>query len=383
MKRVSNLYHKVYDIDNINKMCDLVCSKVKNKEKAEKFMLYKSEHIINIRNKLMSKNLDFSKYSIFLITDPKCRVIMSQSIEDKVINHLVAKYLLVDVYENIYTNSMCATRKGKGSSYGIHLLKTYLNKIKYKYTNFYYLKIDIKKYFYNIDHNILKSILSHKIKDKDALEVLYKIIDSTNNKYINKRIDNLKNNRIHYLKDNHLIREVEEIPLYKYNKGCSIGNQTSQAFGLIYLYEFNHYLKERLHLKYVINYMDDFIIIHEDKDYLNYCLKQIRKYLCDNLKLGLNEKKTRIDNIKNGIDFLGYRFIIKNNKVIMKLRNRVKKNFKKKVKFLNELILNNYISKKEFKNLLSSYKGLLINGVLCQVVLVDKKLMINELYIEG
>ena len=365
MKRVSNLYHKVYDIDNINKMCDLVCSKVKNKEKIEKFMLYKSEHIINIRNKLKLKNLDFSKYSIFLITDPKCRVIMSQSIEDKVINHLVAKYLLVDVYENIYTNSMCATRKGKGSCYGIHLLKKYLNKIKYKYTNFYYLKIDIKKYFYNIDHNILKSILSHKIKDKDALEVLYKIIDSTNNNYINKRIDNLKNNRIHYLKDNHLIREVEEIPLYKYNKGCSIGNQTSQAFGLIYLYEFNHYLKERLHLKYVINYMDDFIIIHEDKDYLKLCLKQIRKYLYNKLKLELNEKKTRIDNIKNGIDFLGYRFIIKNNKVIMKLRNRVKKNFKKKVKWLNELnelILNNYISKKEFKNLLSSYKGLMMYG---------------------
>ena len=362
MKRISNIYHKVYDIDNINKMCDLVCSKMKNKEKAEKFMLYKSEHIINIRNKLMSKNLDFSKYSIFLITDPKCRVIMSQSIEDKVINHLVSKYLLVDVYENIYTNSMCATRKGKGSSYGIHLLKTYLNKIKYKYTNFYYLKIDIKKYFYSIDHNILKSILSHKIKDKDALEVLYKIIDSTNNNYINKRIDNLKNNRINYLKDNNLIREVEEIPLYKYNKGCSIGNQTSQAFGLIYLYKFNHYLKERPHLKCVINYMDDFIIIHEDKDYLKLCLKQIRQYLFNNLKLELNEKKTRIDSIKNGIDFLGYRFIIKNSKVIMKLRNRVKKNFKKKVKYLQELFVNHYISNKEFKNLLSSYKGLLMYG---------------------
>ena len=362
MKRVSNIYHKVYDIDNINKMCDLVCSKMKNKEKAEKFMLYKSEHIINIRNKLMSKNLDFSKYSIFLITDPKCRVIMSQSIEDKVINHLIAKYLLVDVYENIYTNSMCATRKDKGSSYGIHLLKKYLNKIKYKYTNFYYLKIDIKKYFYNIDHNILKEILNKKIKDKDALEVLYKIIDSTNDNYINKCIDNLKNNRIHYLKDSNLIREVEEIPLYKYNKGCSIGNQTSQAFGLIYLYEFNHYLKERLHLKYVINYMDDFIIIHEDKDYLKLCLKQIRQYLFNNLKLELNEKKTRIDSIKNGIDFLGYRFIIKNSKVIMKLRNRVKKNFKKKVKYLQELFVNHYISNKEFKNLLSSYKGLLMYG---------------------
>lgn len=67
MKRVSNLYHKVYDIDNINKMCDLVCSKVKNKEKAEKFMLYKSEHIINIRNKLISKNLIFLNIVFFLL----------------------------------------------------------------------------------------------------------------------------------------------------------------------------------------------------------------------------------------------------------------------------------------------------------------------------
>lgn len=362
MKRVSNIYQKVYDIDNINKMCDLVCSKVKNKEKAEKFILYKSEHIINIRNKLMSKNLDFSKYSIFLITDPKCRVIMSQSIEDKVINHLVAKYLLVDNYENKYTNSICATRKDKGASYGIKLLKNYINRIKYKHTNFYYLKIDIKKYFYNIYHNILKEIINRKIKDKDALEVIYKIIDSTNDNYINRRINTLKNNRINYLKDNNLISEVEEIPLYEYNKGCSIGNQTSQAFGLIYLYEFNHYLKEKLHFKQVINYMDDFIIIHEDKDYLKLCLKQIRKYLFDNLKLELNEKKTRIDSIKNGIDFLGYRFIIKNNKVIMKLRNRTKKKFKKKVKHLQELFKNNYISKKEFKNLLSSYKGLLMYG---------------------
>lgn len=108
--------------------------------------------------------------------------------------------------------------------------------------------------------------------------------------------------------------------------------------------------------------MDDFIILHEDKDYLNLCLKQIRKYLFDNLKLELNEKKTRIDSMKNGIDFLGYRFVIKNNKVIMKLRNRVKKNFKKKVKCLKELILNNYIRKKEFKNFLSSYNGLMMYG---------------------
>lgn len=362
MKRVSNIYYKVYDIDNISKMCDLVCSKVRNKEKAEKFMLYKAEHIINIRNKLISKNINFSRYNIFLITDPKCRVIMSQSIEDKVINHLTAKYLLVEVYENIYTSSMCATRINKGSSYGINLVKKYLNEIKYKNSNFYYLKLDIKKYFYNIDHDILKDILNRKIKDKDALDVLYKIIDSTNYIYINDRIKKLKNDRIKYLDNFELIKETEEIPLYEYNKGCSIGNQTSQAFGLIYLCDFNHYLKEDLHLKYVVNYMDDFIIVHEDKKYLNYCLEKIEKYLTNKLKLELNINKTKINGIKNGIDFLGYRFIIKNNKIIMKLRTRVKYNFKRKIKNLMMLVNSDYINKKTFYKWLSNYNGLLKYG---------------------
>lgn len=359
MKRVSNIYYKVYDIDNISRMCYLVCSKVRNKEKAEKFMLYKPEHIINIRNKLISKNLNFSRYNIFLITDPKSRVIMSQSIEDKVINHLIAKYLLVDVYENIYTNSMCATRINKGPSYGINLVKKYLNEIKYKNDNFYYLKLDIKKYFYNIDHDILKNILNRKIKDKDALEVLYRIIDSTNSTYINDCIKKLKNNRIKYLDNLELIKETEEIPLYEYDKGCSIGNQTSQAFGLIYLCDFNHYLKENLHLKYVVNYMDDFIIIHKDKKYFNYCLEKIEEYLINNLKLELNINKTKINGVKNGIDFLGYRFIIKDNKIIMKLRTRVKNNFKRKIKNLMILVNNNYIDKETFYKWLSSYNGLL------------------------
>ncbi len=73
-----------------------------------------------------------------------------------------------------------------------------------------------------------------------------------------------------------LIKEVKEIPLYKYGKGVALGNQTSQAFGLIYLYEIIHYIKEKLHIKYIINYMDDFVIIHHDKNYLKYCLEKIK-----------------------------------------------------------------------------------------------------------
>ena len=192
--------------------------------------------------------------------------------------------------------------------------------------------------------------------------MLYKIIDSTNSTYINDCIKKLKNDRIKYLDNLELIKETEKIPLYEYNKGCSIGNQTSQAFGLIYLCDFNHYLKEDLHLKYVVNYMDDFIIVHEDKKYLNYCLEKIEKYLTNKLKLELNINKTKINGIKNGIDFLGYRFIIKNNKIIMKLRTRVKYNFKRKIKNLMMLVNSDYIDKKTFYKWLSSYNGLLKYG---------------------
>ena len=77
--------------------------------------------------------------------------------------------------------------------------------------------------------------------------------------------------------------------------------------------------------------MNDVLLIHEDKEYLKYCLIEIDKIL-KKYKLEFNIKKTRIDNIKNGIDFLGFRFYIINNKVIMKLRNNTKKRFKKKIK---------------------------------------------------
>lgn len=362
---MNNLYKDACNIDNIINKTNKICTTVKNKNKIDRFESYKAEHIYNIKKRLDNRDLNVGKYNIFMITDPKCRIVMAQDIEDKIINHLIAEYVLVKVYESIYTNSMCATRIGKGTLYGVKLLKKYLIEMKYKYSNFYVLKIDIHKYFYKIDHEILKSILKKKIKDKDSLNILFSIIDSTNEEYINKEIVKLKESRIKYLRNsnlldkNKLIQEVRDIPLYEYGKGVALGNQTSQAFGLIYLYEFNHYLKEKLHFKYCINYMDDFVIIHQDKEYLKKCLVLIEKELKEKYSLELNLNKTKINSIKNGIDFLGYRFYLKNNKVILKLRTRTKKKFKRKVNNLNILYKYNLINKKMFHCGIASYKGIL------------------------
>lgn len=188
-------------------MTDVVLNNVKDKKKVDRFESYKMEHVINIKNRLDNRNFRFDNYNIFMISDPKYRIVMSQNIEDKIINHLVAKYILVDVFDNCLVDSSVATRVGKGTSYGIKLLLKYLNKLKGK--NFYVLKVDISKYFYSIDHDVLKGILEKKIKDKDALDILYSIIDSTNKEYINKCISILKNNRINTMSDKNKINELK------------------------------------------------------------------------------------------------------------------------------------------------------------------------------
>lgn len=368
MKRVSNLYSSVTNIDNIIHMTNKILSRTRNKKKVELFEKHKIEHICNIKRRLDNRDFRFGKYNIFMITDPKARIVMALELEDKIINHLIAEYILVKVFEPKYTDNICATRIGKGTGYALKLLREHINAIKKEHDNFYVLKIDISKYFYRIDHNVLKKILSEKIKDKDAINVLYKIIDTTNDDYVNNDIKKLKDNRIKYFNSHNikdkdkLIAEVNKIPLYERGKGVALGNQTSQVFGLIYLYKFNHYLHEVLHLKYVINYMDDFVIIHSDKKYLRYCLKEITKKLHNEYKLDINIRKTKINNIKNGVEFLGYRFFLKNNKLVVRVKNTTKRKFKTRIRELKLLYDNCLITKWEFNKFIASYKGILMNG---------------------
>ena len=276
--------------------------------------------------------LTFIKYNIFLIREPKLRIIMSQNITDKIINHLVAKYFLVNVFDKSFIDTNVATRIGRGTHYGLIKVKKCLNEIKFK--------IYISKYFYNIDHDIVKELIRRKIKDKDVLNIIDSIIDSTDSDYVNFCINKLKEkeiNRINNLKisdkeKNLKIEEINNIFLYLYGKGFPIGNMTSQLVAILYLNELNHYIKEILGIKYYVRYMDDGILIHEDINYLKYCLSRI-KIILSKYKLNLNFKKTEINSIKKKLDFLGYRFVIRDNKIIMKVRNDCKKALRRKLNY--------------------------------------------------
>lgn len=332
MKRINNIYSKICDFETIMDMYKEVKRTVKNKSKIIRFEEFKTYNINNIYNTLNNKTYIPGKYNIFLIKKPKYRIVMAQNISDKIINHLVAKYLLVDVVEKSLINENVATRTGRGTHYGIKLLKNYLIKLS-KEKEIYALKIDIHKFFYSIDHEILKKLLEKKIKDKNALDIIYKIIEGTNNEHINKTIKQYKEKEIRFINNQtiknkeKLIKQVEIIPYYEFNKGLPIGNMTSQILAIFYLNEIDHFIKENLKIKYYIRYQDDMIMLSTNKKYLIESLDKIKNKI-EKYKLKTNNKTQIINVSKNGVDFIGFHYYVKNRKIIMKLRNSTKTKLK-------------------------------------------------------
>ncbi len=323
----------VVDIEKLNKVYLDIKRNTKHKEKLFMFELFYNSNVCNIKNILESDLYSHGYYNIFLISDPKCRVIMSEKLIDKIVNYYISEYYLKEnIFKRLISTNI-ASREGKGSGEGIKLVKGFINSLKLN-GNVYVLKCDIRKFFYNIDHDILKEKLLNLKLDSEIEKILFNIIDSTNKTYVNKNI--LKYNN-------------KDITLYKYNKGLPIGNMSSQILALYYLNDIDHYIKEKLRIKCYVRYMDDFLLFSNDKDYLKKCLYYINIEL-NKLKLNLNSK-TNIYNVNNGFSFLGYTFILKNKKLIIKICNKTKRRIKKKIKYMNDKSISSYKGYFKYSNL--------------------------------
>lgn len=301
MKRKNNLYEKCLKIDNIISCYNDLTKSIKNKRKVDDLKNYKSAYIYKSYSTLLNKNYVPGKYNMFYIYEPKKRLIMAQNTFDKLINHIVSKYILMPSITKCLIDTNVASRIGYGTNYGLKIYYKYRNICDYKYNEYYVLKCDIRKFFMNINHDILKCKINKKIKDKDSLNILYSIIDS-----------------IEY--------------------GLPIGAMTSQIFAIYYLNDLDHYIKEVLKIKYYVRYQDDFILIHESKYYLKECLIKIKKFL-NKEKLELNDK-TKIYKNTDNMNFIGRK---KNKKICNKYRIKRKLKIKEKLYKENKIELINLV----------------------------------------
>ena len=355
MKKVyDNIYDKYITYDNVLSVWNTVRKTCKNKRAIYRFSVNCASNIYAICSVLKNRRYKPYQYRLFLIFEPKPRLVMSQSIQDKIVNHFVAKYYLLPYLEPKLIDSNVATRNNKGSSYADCLLKKYINSIRMQNSNkeIYCLKMDISKYFYNIDHNILLNMLEEDIKDRDVLNLIKAILKETNKPYVNEKIINLNN------------KYQTEIPLYKKDVGLSIGAMTSQFLAIYYLNDLDHYIKEVLKCNYYIRYMDDFLILDVNKDKLKR-IKLILSNMIEKLNLQVNPK-SNIYSLNQGFSFIGYQYKTENNKFIVKLRNKTLKKIRKRLKILYDK------DRLKYYRSLGSYYGYLKKVIDEDVVFVMK-----------
>ena len=177
MKRKNNLYENTYKMENILDAYNEVCRNTKNKRKVRNYKEYKCIYISRIYETLKNRTYEVGPYNVFTIYEPKQRRIVSQSLHDKVINHLVSREILMPSVIPCLVDENIASRKNMGTNKGIKLANKYRKICNIKYKRYYILKCDISKFFASIDNYKLKEKLKKRIKDKDALKIIFNIID--------------------------------------------------------------------------------------------------------------------------------------------------------------------------------------------------------------
>ncbi len=304
MKRINNIYENCYNINNILLSFDEVIYKTKNKKEVNKALSLKPIYIYNAYNVLKNRIYAPGDYIHKIIYEPKKRDIYYQNIFDKLINNIVCRNILIPCLEPSLINTSVASRKNMGTHKGLKLYFEYRRIMNKKYKKYYILKLDIKGYYKHISKEVLYKKVCNKIKDKEALKIIYNIIFS-----------------------------------FK-ESGISIGNMSSQIFALYYLNEIDHMIKEEFKIKYYIRYQDDFILMHNNLENLKKVLNVLKKELL-NINLEINNK-TKIYSNKDNMIFLGVNKFGKRKIKFNKIKN-IKKSY------MNEnLNLNHYIFLKKY-----------------------------------
>ena len=310
MTRIGNLYDQICSIENLQladekARKDKLCSHgvIKHDRNRE-------QNIIRLHEMLKKGTFKTSKYDIFFIYEPKEREIYRLPyFPDRIVHHAVMN-VLEPIWVSIFTADTYSCIKEKGIHAAAKKLKTVLR--KNPHDTKYCLKLDIKKFYPSIDHDILKQIIRRKLKDKRLLSLLDEVIDSAD--------------------------------------GVPIGNYLSQYFANLYLAYFDHWIKEVKGIKYYFRYADDIVILHSNKMYLHRLLKEMETYLADNLKLQIKNNWQVFPVASRGIDYVGYVFFHTHTR----LRKTIKKRLCRRWAKINK---RKVITEKEFKQCISPWWG--------------------------
>lgn len=310
-----------------------------------KFNIMALENLCVMKRQLMERTYQISPYSEFIVSEPKRRVVKSGSFRDKVLQHCLCDYVLLPRMKDIFITDNYAGQIGKGTLFGLNRLSENLSKFYAEHgCNGYILKCDITKFFYSIDHDLMKRCIRKYFDDEGIQWICNLFIDSTE------------------------------------GLGLPLGNQCSQVFALMYLNGMDHRIVNKMGCNYYGRYMDDFYLLSESKEYLQSCLSGIQNHLA-RLKLTLNSK-TEIVPMKKGIRFLGFHtYLTEDGKVIRKLTGDHKRQIKKHLRRDAALVKEGRITRKKFNEKYAAIKNHLSHGN-CYKLIQSLDQFVESLFIE-
>ncbi len=294
--------------------------KYKYKKEALKFAMDEVYNLLQLKAEIENGTYKFSGYINFKVTEPKVREINAPHYRDKIVQ-LAINNVLKQIYQPKFIYDSYACLDNKGTHACVKRIYYFMRKAKWEYGDeATIVKIDIKKFFYSIVRDILKELIARTIKDDEALKLIYLIIDS-----------------------------ADEIDVL----GMPLGNTISQLCANIYLNGIDQYAKRSLSLKYYVRYADDIIIIVENKNRAKEVLELIRVQVETKLGIKLNDNKSKIFPIAQGVNAIGFKIYPTH----MLLRNDSKKKIKQKLRKFKPLLIEEKITIEKVEQILNSWYG--------------------------
>jgi len=267
-------YKDIIKIENLLLTWERFLRGKKQKKDVVIFQLRLADNLTNLYYSLANYTYKHGAYSAFTISDPKLRNIHKATVRDRVLHHLIYKELY-PYFDKKFIYDSYSCRKNKGTHRAIKRFKYFACRVSKNNSRMcYVLKCDIKKFFASINHKILIKILKRHIEDTDIIWLIDEIISSF-----------------------YSTRPGVGLPL---------GNLTSQLFVNVYMNEFDQFVKHELKIKYYIRYADDFVVLSDDKKWLEKQIFVIQGFLFKELKLELHPDKVSIKTLASGVDFLGW-----------------------------------------------------------------------------
>jgi RNA-directed DNA polymerase len=299
-KTYNNLYSRILDFETLYAAYLRARKGKRYTPEALRFGANLEENLIQLQNELIWRTYQTGPYHLFEIYEPKKRTVAALPFRDRVLQHALIS-VIEPIWESRFIHDSYACRAGKGVHAGADRAQAFLRQVKRQHGQVSAFKADIAKYFPSIDHTILRQLLRKRIACRDTLALLDGIIASTAD------------------------------PADPRPHGIPIGNLTSQLFANIYLHALDEFVKHDLRERHYIRYMDDFVVVHHDKEHLHRLRRTVEAFLWDHLRLRTNQK-TQVFPVcpiaGRPLDFLGYRIWPTHRKLrrdsVKRMRQRMK-----------------------------------------------------------